>query len=424
MYATSLGLIALAIYQWLELIEVRNGKTPSCAINETVNCAAVWNSPFAHTVHAWLGFPVAGMGVWWGVVAFALTFFRDQQDRKQHDATAFTAALKIWGLLGVLSCVTFITASVQAKAVCLTCVGTYALTLGFGLPALLMLGGPAIPSNKDLVPGIGWALALAAPVYLGLLYPGSKTPQGENVVVNKLQQQPQGSNDPTGVTQVFESLPQRDLEMTAWARDQWKNSTLKDTSAFTSHLVRGEANAPVKIVEFTDILCGHCAQFELLMTEIERMNAGKNLLSVEPRYYPLDAECNPDMKGSSKDGVRCFGAKLQICAEKSPNFFKMRSELFANQQQLDQGLMLAIASRHGLDTAAMQACIKAPETQARLVEDIAYARLFNIEGTPLVLLNGKIAPPAPAFLLGMVASGGNVDAPWFLKLPPAPKDLE
>jgi hypothetical protein len=38
----------------------------------------------------------------------------------------------------------------------------------------------------------------------------------------------------------------------------------------------------------------------------------------------------------------------------------------------------------------------------------------------LVLLNGKRAPPAPAFLLGMVLAGGNADAPWFLKLPPPP----
>jgi serine/threonine-protein kinase len=87
-------------------------------------------------------------------------------------------------------------------------------------------------------------------------------------------------------------------------------------------------------------------------------------------------------------------------------------------------MMLAIAQRHGLDIPTLQECMKSPATQARLTEDIAYAKLFNIEGTPLVLLNGKVAPPAPAFLLGMVASGANVDAPWFLKLPPAPANLE
>jgi len=419
---TSIALIALSIYQWLELIEVRGGKTPACAVNETINCATVWNSPFAHTVQEWFGFPVAGLGVWWGVVALALTFVRAQRESAGGDTVTFTAAVKFWALAGLLSCVTFVTASLQAKALCLTCVGTYALTVGYAVGALKMLGGPAVPPNKELAPGIGWALVLMAPVYLGLLYPGSKTPQGAQAVVKQLQQ---ASNDPTGVTQVFESLPLREQQMTSWAREEWKKSEPKDTSAFATHARKGSADARVRIVEFTDILCGHCAQFEMLMHEIERMAASTpNALSVEPRYYPLDSECNPDIKGSAKDGVRCYGARLQICSESSPNFFKMRSELFENQQQLNQGMMLAIAQRHGLDIPTLQECMKSPATQARLTEDIAYAKLFNIEGTPLVLLNGKVAPPAPAFLLGMVASGANVDAPWFLKLPPAPANLE
>lgn len=420
--ATSIALIGLSIYQWLELIEVRGGKTPACAINETINCAAVWNSPFAHTVHEWVGFPVAGLGVWWGVVALALALLRSQRESAGGDTVTFTAAVKFWAIAGLLSCVTFITASVQARAVCLTCVGTYALTVGYAIGALKLLGGPAVPPMKELIPGIGWAFVLMAPMYLGLLYPGSKTPQGSQEMVKHMQQ---AASDPTGVTEVFETLPLRDQQVTSWAREEWKKSALKDLSPFPTHARKGNADAKVRIVEFTDILCGHCAQFELLMHEIERMTKGDPAaLSIEPRYYPLDSECNPDMQGSAKDGVRCYGARLQICTEASPNFFKMRSELFQNQAQLDQGMMLAIAQRHGNDVAALQECMKSPATQARITEDIAYAKLFNIQGTPLVLLNGKVAPPAPAFLLGMVASGGNIDAPWFLKLPPPPAELE
>jgi serine/threonine-protein kinase len=175
----------------------------------------------------------------------------------------------------------------------------------------------------------------------------------------------------------------------------------------------------VRIVEFTDIMCPHCAQFEGLMGQLEAM-APANSFTQEPRYYPLDGECNPDIKGSGKDGIRCYGAKLQICTEQLPKFFELRKELFANQRGLNQGVMLAIALRYGADSDTLQACLKAPETTARLNEDIAYARKAGIEGTPLVLLNDKVAPPAPVFLLGMILNGGNADAPAFSKLPPPP----
>ena len=412
-------MIGLSIYQWLELIEVRNGKTPACAVNETINCAAVWNSPFAHKVHDTFGFPVAGLGVWWGVVALVLAFLRANRESAGADTTSFAAAVKFWAIAGLLSCVTFITASVQARALCLTCVVTYGLTVTYAFAALKLLPGPPVPPLKELVPGIGWAFVLMAPIFFGLLYPGIKTPRGDNPLLNHLTSNPQ---DPNDITALIQSLPRRDQEMTAWAREQWMVSIPKDTSPFKPHALQGAPDAKVKIVEFTDIKCGHCASFESLMHEIERMAKGKNMYSLEPRYYPLDKECNPDMKHTAGDGVRCYGARLQICTESHPNFFKLRAELFENQANLDQGLMLAIAKRHGVDTDAMVACMKDPSTDARLKEDLEYARLHNIQGTPLVLLNGKTAPPAPAFILGMVLSGGNADAPYFLTLPPPPRE--
>ena len=45
----------LAMYQWFELITVRRGGSTVCSVNETVNCATVWNSPFASAVHDTLG---------------------------------------------------------------------------------------------------------------------------------------------------------------------------------------------------------------------------------------------------------------------------------------------------------------------------------------------------------------------------------
>lgn len=414
--ATSGGLVVLAIYQWIELLEVRAGRTPSCAINATVNCAAVWDSPFAHRIHEYVGVPVAGLGVLWGIVAFALGALFMQRSKATGDGATFSGAVKLMAIAGLLACVTFITASVQAKALCLTCLGTYVLVLGYAVAALGLLGGPAIPPTRELMSGSGWALVLAVPVYLGLLYPGYRTPQSSAPAVPVLDER-----DPKDFGKIVDGMPEREKLTAAWARAQWKGSQPQDMSMFPVHALKGNPGAPVKLVEFTDILCGHCAQFELLFHEIETMAPAGNL-SLEPRYYPLDGECNPEIKGTANDGIRCYGARLQICAEKSPRFFAMRSELFQNQDRLDQGMMLSIATRYGLDAESLNACMKSPETASRLAEDIAYARKYGIEGTPLVLLNGKVAPPSPIFLIGMALSGGNPDSPVLLKLPPPPAD--
>jgi uncharacterized membrane protein len=412
--ATSGVLVALAIYQWFELLDLRAGRMPACAINSTFNCAAVWDSPFAHRIHQYLGVPVAGLGVLWGVVAFALSALFMQRVRATGDGSTFSGAVKVWALAGLLSTVTFITAAVQARAVCLTCVGTYVLVIGFAIAALGLLGGPAIPAAKELMPGAGWGLVLSVPVYLGLLYPGFRTPQSGAPAVPVVDRK---DNKDFGA--IVDAMPERERLTASWARAQWKASPQQDNSMFPVHTIKGVLNAPVKLVEFSDVLCGHCAQFETMYSEIEQMAPPANL-SLEPRYYPLDGECNPDIKGTAGDGVRCYGARLQICTEKNPKFFELRSELFHNQARLDQGLMLAIATRYGVTADALNECMKSPETASRLSEDIAYARRYNIDGTPMVLLNGKVAPPSPIFLMAMALSAGNADSPLLLKLPPPP----
>ncbi len=414
--ATPVLLIALSVYQWLELLAVRAGQVPSCSINETVNCAKVWNSAFAHHIHEYVGIPVAGLGVLWGTVALVAGLVLLLRVRRALEASDWVGTVKLWAGAGLVACVAFVIASIQAHAVCLTCLGTYGLVMVYVAAALVMLPGPTLPPLKQLVPSAGWAMVLTVPFYFALLYPGSKTPQGTDAVVEKLDAQ----QKPEDYVALLEALPEPARLSASWARNKWKNAPHHDASAFPVHVRRGPADAKVQLVEFSDVLCPHCAQFEELAAELERM-APAGGLSFEPRYYPLDSECNPDIKGTPGDGVRCLGAKLQICAEKTEKFFAVRREIFRNQSRLDAETLMGIGVRSGLERSSLENCLKSPETAARLQEDLAYARLFQIEGTPLVILNGKSAPPAPAFLLGMVL-WGDADAPWFARLPPPPAE--
>lgn len=417
--ATLLGsaaaLAGLAVYQWSELLVVRAGGTPACAVNETFNCAAVWNSPFAGKIHELLGMPVAALGLLWGLTALALPAIALVQQRKGTDIQAFLTAIKLWAGAGTLACVTFIAASVQAKAVCFTCMGTYALTIAYAVGAFALLPKPAWPDTRYLVPGGAWAMIISAPLFLVLLYPGGNTPKS----VTKVDVKVDATATPDQLKQWMASLTMQDKLQAAYARDIFLKSMPRDVSAFPVRTRIGPANAPIKVVEFTDILCGHCRIFEQLLSQLIALDP--NRISVEPRYYPLDAECNPDMQHSAKDGIRCLGAKAQLCLEQHPQFMQLRHELFEHQASLTQDFIFEVAAKAGMGKDALLACVNSPETQKRLMQDLAYAKAYGIEGTPLVLVNGREAPPAPAFLIGLVLANGDANAPIFSELPPPPQ---
>ena len=66
----------------------------------------------------------------------------------------------------------------------------------------------------------------------------------------------------------------------------------------------------------------------------------------------------------------------------------------------------------------LKECIESRQTEAKLQDDIAWAAQHGIRGTPLVLVNGRQAPPFLPFLYAMVLSEGDLEHPAFEALPP------
>lgn len=411
MFVTAMLESLLAVYQWMELILVKSGGIATCALNETVNCGTVWTSDFAHRVHGIVGMPVAGLGLVWGVTAFGLTVVVARKLVENGDASGPIAAAKIWAALGALSCITFGVASFKIGAVCLTCLATYALTIGFALPVLLLL-----PKSEAYVPGASWIASMALPVFLLLLYPGSQTPKGTGTAPAAVAAAADRPKD-EAVQKYFASLQWAEAQAAADAKLAWQQAPMRDTSKYPVHARFGPPDAAVKLVEFTDILCGHCRALVGNLASLKKAVPAADL-SIEVRYFPLDSECNKKVHQTAGDGVRCLGAKAQICLEGSPQFWALREEMFDRQEALGKDLILEIASK-GMPRDVLEQCIASPATQARIDEDVEYALLYELQGTPLVLLNQReLKIASPAFLYGMVLAKGDVTTKFFDKLPP------
>jgi serine/threonine-protein kinase len=250
---------------------------------------------------------------------------------------------------------------------------------------------------------------------LALLVPGQRTPKSAEAKIEAASD----ASDPA-LAQYLEAMPEPEKQFTAFARQAWLTAPSIDVGPVESRNRLGIANAPVTIVEFTDIMCGHCKQLELTLAELRRV-LPEGRLSIEARNFPLDGECNAKVQKVWGDGIRCLAAKAQICLENTPSFWAVKHELFDQQATLSKELILETATRQsGLSLQTLQACIADPKTQQKLDDDIAYASKFDISGTPLVLVNGRETPPSGAFLLALAINKGNVNAPFFLALPPPP----
>lgn len=412
--ASGLATAGLAIYQWLELLVVRNGGKVACAVNETVNCAAVWNSKFASFVHDWLGMPVAALGVVWGVAALILTVLLWRKG-STDEWPLFAASVKFWAVAGLLSIIAFGGASIEARAVCLTCLGTYGLVVVHAFAAFMLLPGPRWPQPQFLLGGMAWVFVVFAPTFLVTLIPAGSTPKAGTVTRFS------GTTEAQLIDNLL-NLPRREAMMTAAARKKFLSSPAKDVSDLKVRVRAGPEDATIKVVEFSDVLCPHCADFEQSLEEL-RGAAPAGTLSIEPRLFPLvdDGCVTPGEKDSPKD-VRCVGAKAQICSEDHPLYWDVRKAIFANQQSLrSSDAVLDIVSKvTSRSKDSLLACINSLDTQAKLANDITYAKRYDIEGTPLVLLNGRTTWPSSGFILGMAVSRGDVNAEWFKRLPEPP----
>ncbi len=420
--AISAAACLLALFQWMELLVVSVGGSTVCGINDTVNCEAVWSSPLAERIHRFLHVPVAGLGLIWGLVAFALSLLLAYRLLAGAPIRTPVVALRLTAGVGVLACITFAVASYRIGALCLTCLGTYAVTVAFALVVFRLLPGALEPAGKELRPAVAWSAGLALLAYLSVLGPGLRMAPPGGASSFPVQQGALSSDVDQALDQYLSGLPKEEQLDVSGSLALFKESASPDVSGFAIRERKGPEAAPLRIVEFTDTLCSHCAELVRTMSELERaLPPGR--ISVEPRQFPLANECNSLMVNRpDPSGVRCAGARAQICLEGTPDFWRLRAQLFEEQRTLTAERVVEIASSGAMGKDALVACMKSDATQQKLSEDIAYAAKYKPRGTPLVILNGKEGTPSGPFLYAMALTGGNAASSAFARLPPLPAD--
>jgi protein-disulfide isomerase/uncharacterized membrane protein/peroxiredoxin len=151
---------------------------------------------------------------------------------------------------------------------------------------------------------------------------------------------------------------------------------------------KGPATAPVTVVKFADFECGYCRVLHLNMKPL--VEKYKDQVQWVMKHYPMNADCNPRMGGERMHPNACVSSFAAECAGQQDKFWEMHDKLYENQQKLDAASVRGYAEGLGLDLAKYDACMSAPATKQKILDDVKLAGQAFIYGTPRAYVNGRL----------------------------------
>jgi protein-disulfide isomerase len=144
---------------------------------------------------------------------------------------------------------------------------------------------------------------------------------------------------------------------------------------------RGPADAPVLLVEFSDLQCPHCKEAQPTLNRL--MNEDKNVRLVY-QNFPLPAH----------DWAAKAAAYADCVADKSKDdFWKFIENIYDSQSEItasnaDEKLN-AMVDQLGLKSSDISACAVKPESVTRVEQSVALGKEFGVNSTPTMFINGR-----------------------------------
>jgi protein-disulfide isomerase len=142
----------------------------------------------------------------------------------------------------------------------------------------------------------------------------------------------------------------------------------------------------VRVVEFSDFECGHCARASENLKRVLPRFQGR--VTVSFRHFPLDQACNSSVSGSFHR-YACLAATAAECAAAQGKFWEYHDLLFQNQGGLDRASLLRYAAAVGVDVASFETCLSGDAPREAVRNDVRLGVRLGISSTPTLFLNGR-----------------------------------
>lgn len=145
---------------------------------------------------------------------------------------------------------------------------------------------------------------------------------------------------------------------------------------------KGNKDAPVTVIEFTDFQCPACKSFALskLPDMVKEMG---NDVRVVFKHFPLSFHKMAFKASEAAIEVRSLGGDSA--------FWKFHDILFSNQDKLENiDFIYSAAKEAGVDETKVKEAVNSRKNRKRVEEDINSGKNADVEGTPWVYINGKM----------------------------------
>jgi len=143
----------------------------------------------------------------------------------------------------------------------------------------------------------------------------------------------------------------------------------------TGEPARGELNAPVTVVEFTDFQCPACAGMQPVLDQV--LPTYGNRVRFVVRNFPLAKHVNARKAAEAADAANAQG-----------KFFEYTTILFKRQSALDVPSLKKYASEVGLDRARFDADLDGGKYADEVKHDLDDGAINGIDSTPTIFING------------------------------------
>jgi protein-disulfide isomerase len=138
----------------------------------------------------------------------------------------------------------------------------------------------------------------------------------------------------------------------------------------------GPIDAPVLVIEFTDLQCPYCARFALqTWPKLRERYVDTGKVQFVSRDLPLPIHAHA-----------IAAAVAARCAGDQGRFWEYREALFREQSRLAGAPYAEFAGRMGLDVKRFEACRANPALTAAVRDDAALAAASGIAATPTCVI--------------------------------------
>jgi protein-disulfide isomerase len=143
----------------------------------------------------------------------------------------------------------------------------------------------------------------------------------------------------------------------------------------------GPADAPVTVVEFSDLQCPHCKDAQ---PTIDKLLADEKSVRLVFQNFPLQSH---DWAAKAAAYADCVGRSSNDA------FWKFIHSVYDSQKDISVAnadeKLTALADQAGVKGADTAACAAKPETVGRVQRSVALGASLEVNGTPTLFVNGR-----------------------------------